>query len=109
VIVVQMLDRRAFHYFVEDIELNLPAPRLMIDVTEIVGGYAVEVTAQNFLKELCLMADRLDPDAVVDSMLVTLLPGDSHVFEIKTTKAIVVQDITIGTVLRSANDLVAKH
>ena len=48
-------------------------------------------------------------DAVVNSRLVTLLPGESHVFEIKTTKAIVAQDIAIGTVLRSANDLVAKH
>ena len=39
VIVVQMLDRRAFHYFVEDIELALPAPRLTVDVVGIDGGY----------------------------------------------------------------------
>lgn len=107
VIVVQMLDRRAFHYFVEDIELALPAPRLTVDVVGIDGGYQVKVTAQNFLKDLCLMADRLYPDAVVDSMLVTLLPGESHVFEVKTAKAIVADDIVVGTVLRSANDLTA--
>ncbi|MGO7954635.1 hypothetical protein ACC758_38365, partial [Rhizobium ruizarguesonis] len=80
--------RRAFHYFVDDIELALPAPRLTVDVTSIEGGYGVKFTAQNFLKDLCLMADRLDPDAVVDSMLVTLLPGESHVFAVKTAKAI---------------------
>ncbi|MGO7580854.1 hypothetical protein ACC699_40485, partial [Rhizobium ruizarguesonis] len=62
--------------------------------------------AQNFLKDLCLMADRLDPDAVFDSMLVTLLPGESHVFAVKTAKAIAADDIVVGTVLRSANDLV---
>lgn len=107
VIVVEMLDRRAFHYFVEDIELALPAPRLSVDVSAIDGGFAVAVTAESFLKDLCLMADRLDPDAVVDTMLVTLLPGESHVFAVKTGKRIVAEDITIGTVLRSANDLVA--
>ncbi|WP_029873813.1 glycoside hydrolase family 2 protein [Rhizobium leguminosarum] len=105
-IVVQMLDRRAFHYFVEDIELALPAPRLTIDVVGIDGGYQVKVTAQNFLKDLCLMADRLDPHAVVDTMLVTLLPGESHVFAVKAARTIEAGDITVGTVLRSANDLV---
>lgn len=55
------------------------------------------------------MADRLDPDAVVDSMLVTLLPGEGHVFAVKTAKAIVADDIVVSTVLRSANDLVVKH
>ena len=107
VIVVEMLDRRALHYFVEDIELALPVPRLAVDVTGTEGGYAVKVTAENFLKDLCLMADRLDPDAVVDTMLVTLLPGESHVFAVKTAKVIVAADMTMGTVLRSANDLVA--
>ncbi|PDT25917.1 beta-mannosidase [Rhizobium sp. L9] len=107
VVVVEMLDRRAFHYFVEDIDLALPAPRLSVDVTGIDGGFAITVTAENFLKDLCLMADRLDPEAVVDSMLVTLLPGESHVFAVKTVKAIKAEDITVGTVLRSANDLVA--
>lgn len=104
-----MLDRRALHYFVEDIELALPAPQLTVDVVGIDGGYEVKVTAQNFLKDLCLMADRLHPDAVVDSMLVTLLPGESHVFAVKTAKTMTADDITIGTVLRSANDLVVKH
>ena len=107
VIVVEMLDRRALHYFVEDIELALPVPRLAVDVTGTEGGYAVKVTAENFLKDVCLMADRLDPDAVVDTMLVTLLPGESHVFAVKTAKVISANDIVVGTVLRSANDLVA--
>ncbi len=108
-IVVQMLDRRAFHYFVEDIDLKLPAPRASIELTATTDGYAVKVTAETLLKDLCLMADRLDPDGVVDSMLVTLLPRESHIFALRTAKAMSVSDISIGTVLRSANDLVATH
>jgi beta-mannosidase len=65
------------------------------------------VTAVSLLKDLCLMADRLDPDAVVDTMLITLLPGETHVFEVETQAAIGVADIVVGRVLRSANDLVS--
>ena len=109
VIVVQMLDKRAFHYFVEDIDLKLPAPDLSISVAKSAGGYDVTVTARNFLKDLCLMADRLDPSAVVDSMLVTLLPGESHVFRLTTEKSWSAEQIVVGTVLRTANDLVNKN
>ncbi|EJL49136.1 beta-galactosidase/beta-glucuronidase [Rhizobium sp. CF122] len=108
-IVVQMLDRRAFHYFVEDVDLKLPAPQASIEVSPSADGYEVKVTAVTFLKDLCLMSDRLDPDAVVDSMLVTLLPGESHIFTLRTATALSASDITIGAVLRSANDLVATN
>lgn len=109
VVVVQMLDRRAFHYFVEDIDLRLPKPRAAIKVTATADSCEVHVTAESFLKDLCLMADRLDPDAVVDSMLVTLLPGESHVFKVKTSKTVSVKDISVGKVLRSTNDLLQGH
>ncbi|KQV20793.1 beta-mannosidase [Rhizobium sp. Root1203] len=109
IVVVQMLDRRAFHYFVEDIDLRLPKPRAAIKVTTTADGCEVHITAESFLKDLCLMADRLDPDAVVDSMLVTLLPGESHTFKVRTSKAVSVKDISLGKVLRSANDLLDGH
>jgi beta-mannosidase len=109
VIVVQMLDKRAFHYFVEDIELKLPVPDLNISLARSDDGWDVTVSAKSFLKDLCLMADRLDPAAVVDSMLVTLLPGESHVFRVTTDKSLSAEDIVVGTVLRTANDLVNKN
>jgi beta-mannosidase len=93
---------------VEDIALKLPKPELGVSVSRRAGGCDITVTAVSFLKDLCLMVDRLDPDAVVDSMLVTLLPGESHVFRVETQAAIAAGDITVGTVLRCANDLVAK-
>jgi beta-mannosidase len=105
VVVVQMLDKRAFHYFVEDIDLKLPKPEMKVSIHATADGFDVVVTAGTFLKDLCLMADRLDPAAVVDSMLITLLPGESHAFAIKTSKTFKAQDITPGIVLRCANDL----
>jgi beta-mannosidase len=105
VVIVQMLDKRAFHYFVEDIDLKLPKPEMKVSIHATADGFDVVVTAGTFLKDLCLMADRLDPTAVVDSMLITLLPGESHTFAIKTRKTFKARDITPGVVLRCANDL----
>lgn len=105
VVVVQMLDKRAFHYFVEDIDLKLPKPEMKVLVSATADGVDVTVTAGAFLKDLCLMADRLDPSAVVDSMLITLLPGESHTFSIRTKRTFKAEDITQGVVLRCANDL----
>ncbi len=105
VVVVQMLDKRAFHYFVEDIDLKLPKPEMKVSVRAVADGVNVTVTAGAFLKDLCLMADRLNPAAVVDSMLITLLPGESHTFSIRTKRTFKAEDITQGVVLRCANDL----
>ena len=105
VVVVQMLDKRAFHYFVEDIDLKLLKPEMKVLVSATADGVDVTVTAGTFLKDLCLMADRLDPSAVVDSMLITLLPGESHTFSIRTKRTFKAEDITQGVVLRCANDL----
>ena len=43
------------------------------------------MTAQTFVRDLAVLADRLAADAVVDDMLVTLLPGESATFEVRTT------------------------
>jgi beta-mannosidase len=89
------------------VELKLPKPDIKVEVKPVAGGAEVIVMAKSFLKDLCLLVDRLDPAAVVDSMLITLLPGESHVFRVQTERAIAPTDIMPGVVLRCANDLVA--
>ena len=49
-------------------------------------GVALTVTAESVLRDLCVFADRLDPDAVVDQALVTLVPGERTVFTITSEK-----------------------
>jgi beta-mannosidase len=65
----------------------------------------VRVSARTLLRDLCLFADRLAPDAVVDDMLVTLLPGESHTFTV-TGWAGDPEALMRPPVLRTANDLV---
>lgn len=70
------------------------------------GGLAVVVTADTLLVDLCLFADLIDPDARLDSQLVTLLPGESHRFVISTSSRGSFDLETIEGVLVSAADLV---
>ncbi|HEY1487487.1 MAG TPA: hypothetical protein VGF84_15380, partial [Micromonosporaceae bacterium] len=69
------------------------------------GGYRVVVTARTMVRDLALLVDKLAPDAVVDDMLVTLLPGDTIVFHVQTTASLSPDALTDRSVLRSANQL----
>jgi beta-mannosidase len=97
----------AFWYFVEDTVLRL-RPRKAAVSTHVAStdhGYELTVTATGLVKDLTVLADRLHPDARVDSGMVTLVAGDSHTFHIESV-AIDPAALTADTVLRSANDLV---
>jgi beta-mannosidase len=90
---------RGEHFFAEDFELDLPEPRYTVGVrsTEVI------VTAEVLLRDLALFPDRLSPWSSVDSMLVTLLPGESATFQVRGLNS---QDDHFGSpVLRCANDL----
>jgi beta-mannosidase len=69
-----------------DKEFAYPAPRYEVAVEQApageedgAGGGNVEVvvTARTLVRDLLLQADRLGPDAVCDTGLRTLLPGES--------------------------------
>jgi len=100
----------AFWYFVEDTVLRL-RPRQAVTSTHVARtdqGYGLTVTATALVKDLTVLADRLHPDARVDSGMVTLTAGDSHTFHIESV-AIDPAGLCAETVLRSANDLVVAH
>ena len=75
---------RGWWWFTEDRDGNLPAPDLDATASAVDGGYAVRVTARALVKDLALLADRVAPDARVDAMLLTLLPGESATIAVRT-------------------------
>jgi beta-mannosidase len=107
VLVVEGLGQRAWWQFAEDVDAALPAQQLSATATQVEGGYRVDVRAEAYVHDLALLADRLAPDAVVDDMLVTLLPGDSVQFLVRTECSLPVEALVAPSVLRSANQLVA--
>jgi beta-mannosidase len=71
---------RALHFPVTDREFAYPTPDYDIVIESALGGddgsVKVVVTAHSLVRDLLLQADRLGPDAVCDTGLTTLLPGE---------------------------------
>jgi beta-mannosidase len=96
---------RATWYFAEDVDLAYPVPEYATTVVETDGGLRVEVTAATLLRDLTLFPDRLDPAATVDDALITLLPGERAVFDVRSARPIDRDAPGRPPVLRCANDL----
>ena len=63
----------------------LVRPHWEVAVDADMSSISVAVTAHSFVRDLCLFADRIDPGAVVDEQLVSLLPGETHTFIVSTS------------------------
>jgi len=96
---------RVTHLFAEDTDLAYEPEPLTARTAHTDGGYQVTVTAVSFARDVVLLADRVAPDAVVDEMLVDLLPGESMTFTVRTSTPVAPDDLTAPAVLRCANAL----
>ena len=76
----RMGEAEATWFFRPDEALHYPPPLMDATVEPVENGVAVSITARSFLRDLCLLPDRIVPDAAVDDMLATLLPGESRRF-----------------------------
>lgn len=104
-LVATMHDSVGRFYFNEDIALDLPAPQADISVARDGEDWLVTVTAGSLLKDLCLFVDRIHPDATVDDMLVTLLPGEARVFRVNCAVDLDARTLGTSPVFRCANQL----
>jgi beta-mannosidase len=75
--------------FRPDRDRTAAPPERRLDVEVVAGALHVGVTAGTLLRDVCAFADRLaaalgaePPDLAVDDALVTLLPGERHVFHV---------------------------
>jgi len=105
-IVAEADDVRALHFFAEDKDVAYDAAPFTAAVERIDGGYRVHVAATGVVRDLTLLADRIAPDAEVDEALVSLLPGDTGVFTVRTAAELDSAALMSPLVLRSVNQLV---
>lgn len=105
-LVAEAGEQRGLWFFAEDRDSGLPAPILQSTVDAVDGGYAVTVTAGTVVRDLALLVDKLDPDAVVDDMLHTLLPGETVTLHVTSERVLDPADLVRQSVLRCANQLV---
>jgi beta-mannosidase len=106
VLVASFNKQRATHFFADYKHSALENPEFKAETQKTETGLSLKVTAQNTIRDFVLMIDKLDPHASVDTGLITLLPGESHVFIVTTNETLSVEQLVEGHVLRSANQLV---
>jgi beta-mannosidase len=106
-VVADGLGLRAVRPCAEDVDSALDDVRLDVVADRTDDGWAVSVTSHGFVRDLALLVDRLDPDAVVDDMLVTLLPGETATFRVRSDRELSAAAFADPLVLRSANQLCA--
>jgi beta-mannosidase len=100
----------AFRWWAEDRDLDLPAAAPDVTVTGRAGGWDVRVRTDVLVKDLALLADKLDPGLSVDDMLVTLPAGGSVTFHVDGAAGRGLDPASFGdpAVLRCTNQLVAR-
>jgi beta-mannosidase len=103
-IVVDSPIGRAWWFFAEDRDIAYPRADFYSRVDTVADGLRVTVTARTILRDLTLFPDRLDAQATVDDALVTLLPGESTVFTVRTRAPLDPAALTTAPVLRCVND-----
>jgi beta-mannosidase len=107
-LVVDTLDgpgKRVLWFFAEDRDIAYPAPRYDATVESADGQQDVIVTARTILRDLTLFPDRLDPRATVNDGLITLLPGDTYAFQVRSPEPLDPGALTTRPVLRCVNDV----
>ncbi|WP_345801725.1 glycoside hydrolase family 2 protein [Microbacterium sp. AZCO] len=95
-------------FFAEPRDSALGAAELEVSTEPVDGGTLVTITAGNLVRDVTILADKLDRSAAAAEGLVTLLPGESTGILIRHAGALDVRGIAAPEVLRSANQLVAR-
>jgi beta-mannosidase len=104
-LVAEAAEVRVVHTFLDDLEVAYEPRPVTAHAAAVDGGYEVRVHAHSLARDVSILADGLALDAEVDDMLVTLLPGETRTFLVRTAEALDPSRLTGPTVLRSANDL----
>jgi len=99
---------RTVHPFAEDRDSALAGAAVTASAQRVEGGVAISVTASETVRDLCVLADKVDPDASADRQLVTLLAGEGATILVRTAADVDPSAFVADDVLISANDLVAR-
>jgi beta-mannosidase len=104
-LVGQAGDHRGLWFFAEDRDSALAPPDIDATAIRTNTGYRLEMTARSLVRDLALLADKVDPDAVVVDMLTTLLPGETVSWDVVSRREVAPEAFLDRAVLRSANQL----
>ncbi len=105
-LVARQGEQQTWWPFVADRDAALPPAELDVEVTAVDDGYRLDLEARTLVVDLAVLADRVAADAEVDTMLITLLPGQRTRVHVRTVAELSPGQLRDARVLRSANQLV---
>lgn len=109
-IVAEARGIRGLWWFAEPRDSALAEPGLTAEVVRVGDeAFDVTITAGGVVRDLTLLVDRLDPRAVVDRGLVSLLPGERAVFRISGVSDLDAASVLAPVVARSGNQLLPRR
>lgn len=106
-LVARLGDERAHWFFAEYRDTDLQPFPCSTDARRRSDGWDVTVTATSLAREVALLVDRIDPEAMAQDALLTLLPGESTVIHVTGALDADPDAFHDRLVLRTANDLLA--
>jgi beta-mannosidase len=92
-----------YWFFAPDKGLRYPRPRFTCDLDREGDEYYLRIASGTFVRDVCVLADRLDPDATVSDQLVTLFPDEIFTFTIRSKRELTKEQLTTPPVFRCVN------
>ncbi|MEX0741304.1 MAG: hypothetical protein WD079_00810, partial [Phycisphaeraceae bacterium] len=102
-LVADVGEHRGTWFFEADKHLPYPEPAFNAVLERDGDVHRLTLTAGTLLRDLCLFPDRLDASATIDDQFLTLLPGESKTFEIRSAQPLTVEALTSPPVCQCAN------
>jgi beta-mannosidase len=102
-IVAQVGEQRATWFFASDRDLVYPAAKPQAELRRDSAAWRLSVSTKTLLRDVVLNIDRLDPQTTIDDNVVTLLPGESREFLIRSEKELTLERLIDPPVFQCAN------
>jgi beta-mannosidase len=96
---------RAWWFFGADRDIPYRRPNLRTKVESTEDGHRVTVTTDALVRDLCLLVDRLEPDATASPQRLNLLPGEAATFHVRGLENPTPEVLQAPHVLRCVNEL----
>jgi beta-mannosidase len=95
--------RRALWFFERDRDLHYPSADFAAGFSQEGSTHRLTISTRVLLRDVCILADHLDPAATVSDQLVTLLPGETYQFTIQSERELGLDALTERPVFQCAN------
>lgn len=102
-VVAEAAELRAIHFFAPDKELAYPVPQPNASLHGEGDLWHLRLTTRSLLRDLAINIDRLDPEASISDNAVTILPGESFTFVLRTRHEMSLASLLRPPVLQCAN------